>query len=208
MRIYDFKGFPNPARVRIALAEKGLSDQVEFVHVDVPGGEHMKPAFLEKNPSGAVPVLELDDGTLISECSAITDYLDHVSGEADLTGKTSKERGVIAMMQRKVEAGLLDAVAAYFHHATDGLGPEIETYQNKAWGERQREVATDTMSWLDGLLGRQDYVAGDRFTVADITAMAGLAFAGFAKVDIPESCGHLKAWHARVATRPSAAAAA
>lgn len=208
MKIYDFKGFPNPARVRMALAEKGLSDQIEFVHVDVPGGEHKTPAFLEKNPSGAVPVLELDDGTVISECSAITEYLDHLAGEPDLTGKTSKERGVIAMMQRKVEAGLMDAVGTYFHHATDGLGPEIETYQNRTWGERQREVALSTMSWLNDVLARQDYVAGNRFTVADITAMAALSFADFAKIDIPDSCGHLKAWRGRVTERPSVAAAA
>ena len=162
MKIYDFKGFPNPARVRIALAEKGLADQVEFVHVDVPAGEHKQPEFLKKNPSGAVPVLELADGTVISECSAITEYLDHLTGEADLTGRTAKERGVIAMMQRKIEAGLLDAVATYFHQATEGLGPEIETYQNKAWGERQRDVAVKTMSWLDGELSNRDYVAGDR----------------------------------------------
>jgi glutathione S-transferase len=71
MEVYEFKGFPNPARVRIALAEKGLLNQVEFIHVDVPAGDHKKPEFLAKNPSGAVPVLELDDGTMISECSAI-----------------------------------------------------------------------------------------------------------------------------------------
>ena len=204
VKVYDFKGFPNPARVRIALAEKGLADQIEFVHVDVPGGEHKRPEFLKKNPSGAVPVLELDDGTVISECSAITEYLDHLTGDADLTGRTAKERGVIAMMQRKIEAGLLDAVAAYFHQATEGLGPEIETYQNRAWGERQREVAVKTMNWLDGELANRDYVACDRFTVADITTMAALAFADFAKIDIPESCGHLKAWRAMVSTRPSA----
>ena len=135
MKIYEFKGYPNPARVRIALAEKGLFDEVTFVQVDVPGGDHKKPEFLAKNPSGAVPVLELDDGTVISECSAITEYLDHFVGETTLTGQTAKARGSIAMLQRKIEAGLLDSLAAFFHHATDGLGPEIESYQNKAWGE-------------------------------------------------------------------------
>lgn len=208
MKVYEFKGFPNPARVRIALAEKGLFDQVEFCHVDVPAGEHKKTAFLEKNPSGAVPVLELDDGTIISECSAITDYIDHATGEAELTGRNAKERGVIGMMQRKVEAGLLDAVAAFFHHATEGLGPDIESYQNKAWGERQKEIAVGTMHWMDKTLLDQDYLAGDRFTVADITGMAGFAFADFVDLDIPDTCPRLQDWRARVSARPSAKVAA
>ena len=86
-----------------------------------------KRQFLAKNPSGAVPVLELDDGTTIAECTAITEYLDHSAGEPTLTGKTPKQRATIHMMQRRAEAGLLDAVGAYFHHATPGLGPDIET---------------------------------------------------------------------------------
>jgi glutathione S-transferase len=85
LRIYDFKGFPNPARVRIAIAEKELTDRVEFVTVNVPGGEHKQPAFLARNPAGAVPVLELEDGTHIAECTAITEYLDHLDGEPVLT---------------------------------------------------------------------------------------------------------------------------
>ena len=194
--------------MRIALAEKGLLDQVEFVEVNVPAGEDKKPAFLANNPSGAVPVLELDDGTTISECSAITDYLDHAAGEPTLTGTTAKERGVIAMMQRKIEAGLLDALAAYFHHATDGLGPELELHQNKAWGERQRQVAVATMRWMDDLLAHQDYMAGDRFTIADITAMAGFVYAALVGQDIPESCVNLRRWRERVSARPSAALAA
>jgi glutaredoxin len=80
LKIYDFEGFPNPARIRIALAEKGLSDNVSFVTVDVPGGEHRKAAFLAKNPYATVPVLMLEDGTCISECTAITEYLDHLNG--------------------------------------------------------------------------------------------------------------------------------
>ena len=155
-----------------------------------------------------MPVLELDDGTVISECSAITEYLDHAAGSAVLTGGSAKERASIAMMQRKIEAGLLDAVAAYFHHATEGLGPEIETYQNKGWGERQKDVAIATMHWMETVLADQDYLAGDRFTVADITAMGGFAFADFVKLDIPDSCPNLQAWRARVSARPSAAVAA
>jgi glutathione S-transferase len=203
MKIYDYQGFPNPARVRIALAEKGLTDKVEFITIDVPNGEHRTPAFLAKNASGAVPVLELDDGTTISECTAITEYLDHVAGQPTLTGRTAKERAVIHMMQRRAEAGLLDAVGTYFHHATPGLGPKIETYQCAEWGSHQKERAIVGMKYLDGVLAKQPYLAGDNFSMADITAFAGLGFADFAKIDIPAGCTHLKAWRARIAERPS-----
>lgn len=203
MKLYEFKGFPNPARIRIALAEKGLLDKTEFVQVDVPDGEHKEPAFLAKNPSGTVPVLELEDGTLLSECTAITEYLDHVTGEPDLTGEEQAERGRIAMVQKKVEAGFLDAVADFFHHATEGLGPDIESYQNAGWGVRRREVALKTLSWMEEILSEQPYLAGDRFTVADITAQAGFLFAGFVTLRIPDSCPNVQAYAERLAERNS-----
>lgn len=208
MKVYEFKGFPNPARVRIALAEKGLFDQVDFVQVDLPGGEHKQPGFLAINPSGAVPVLELADGTRISECTAITEYLDHIDDAPSLTGSTAKERAQVHMVQRKIEAGFTDALATYFHQATDGLGPEIEGPQNKAWGERQKAVAEKSLQWMEEQLNGQDYLAGDRFSVADITAMAGFSFADIIGLDLPESCPRLAAWRARVSARPSAALAA
>lgn len=206
MKVYETPGFPNPARVRIALAEKGISSNVTFETVDVPNGAHRLPEFLAKNPSGTVPVLELEDGTYIAECSAITEYLDHLDDDPVLTGRTPKERAQIGMMQRRSEAGLLDAVGAYFHHATEGLGPEIETYQCPDWGHLQKQVAQDTMRYLDGVLQTQPFVAGDRFTIADITTIAGLGFADFAKVDIPKELTALAAWRTRVTERPSVAA--
>lgn len=205
MKVYEMKGFPNPARVRIALAEKGMIDKVEFIHVDVMGGAHRKPDFVQKNPGAAVPVMELEDGTCIAECSAITEYVDHADGKPTLTGKTAKERAVIAMMQRRAEAGLLDSVGTYFHHATPGLGPDLETYQNKDWGMKAKERALSTMRYLDGVLTGQKFLAGDAFTVADITAFAGLGFADFSKIDIPAELKNLIAWRARVSARPSIA---
>ncbi len=205
MKIYDFQGFPNPARVRIALAEKGLSDQVEFITIDVPGGAHQTPAFMAKNPSATVPVLELADGTAISECTAITEYLDHLTGEPVLTGRSPKERAIIHMMQRRAEAGLLDAVGAYFHHATPGLGPQIETYQCAEWGNHQKGRAVQGMQYFNTVLAKQPYLAGAAFSMADITAFAGLAFAGFAKIDVPADCTHLNAWRETLAKRPSIA---
>ena len=207
LKIYEFKGFPNPTRVRIALAEKGLIDKVQFVSVDVPGGEHKRPAFLVKNPSGVVPVLELEDGTCVAECTAITEYLDNLEGKPTLTGNGSRERAIIHMMQRRAEAGLLDAAATYFHHATPGLGPHIEVYQNAEWGEKNRERALATMRYLDGVLSRQPYLAGEKFSIADITAFAGFGYADIAKIEMPPALQNLKAWRARIAERPSVAGA-
>ena len=206
MKIYDYPGFPNPARVRIALAEKGLTGRVTFETVDVPAGAHKTPAFRAKNPSAVVPVLELEDGTCISECTAITEFIDHQDNDPVLTGRTPLELARIAMMQRRAEAGLLDAVGAYFHHATPGLGPDIETAQCPEWGLRQKDQAIEGMRYLDTVLRTSDYLAGERFTVADITAFTGLAFADFARIEVPPECTALTAWRAKVAERPSIAA--
>jgi glutathione S-transferase len=207
LKIYEYKGFPNPTRIRIALAEKGLMDKVTFINVDVPAAEHRRPEFLQKNPTGTVPLLELEDGLCISECTAITEYLDNIAGEPVLTGRLARERAVIHMMQRRAEAGLLDAVATYWHHATPGLGPVVETYQNKEWGEKSRERALAGMRYLDGVLQTQPYLAGDRFTLPDITAFVGLGFADFAEIEIPADLHHLQNWRRRVADRPSIARA-
>lgn len=206
MKLYEYEGFPNPVRIRIALAEKNLTDKVEFVSVNVPEGEHRAKTFLAKNPSGTVPALEIEDGTVISECTAITEYLDHLDGDPELTGNSPQERGTIHMMQRRAEAGLLDAVATYFHHATPGLGPDIETYQCSEWGEHQGKRAIEGMNYFSNVLSENDYVAGSKFSMADITVYAGLLFAGFANIDIPENCHSLKAWHERISSRPSIAA--
>lgn len=208
MQIHDFKGFPNPTRVRVALAEKGLTGRVSFVHVDVPAGAHKTQEFRRLNPSAAVPVLVLDDGTAISECTAITEYLDHLDGDPALTGRTAAERGEIAMMSRKVEAGFLDAVAAFFHNATPGLGPEVEGRQFPEWGVAQRERAVATLRWMEEVLADREYLAAGRFTVADITALAGFAFAGFVGLRMPEDCPRVAAYRARIEARPSAVAAA
>lgn len=205
LRIHDYQGFPNPTRVRIAIAEKGLQDEIVFVNVNVPAAEHKTAAFLARNPAGTVPVLELEDGTHIAECTAITEFLDHMRGEPILTGGKGRERALIHMMQRRAEAGLLDAAATYFHHATPGLGPHIETYQCREWGEKSRERAISGMQYLDQVLEQQHFVAGNRFTIADITTFAGLLYADIAKIAIPSELGRLRAWRDRVSERPSIA---
>lgn len=205
MRIYDVEGFPNPARIRIALAEKNATDDVEFIPVNVMEGEHRSSSFKQKNPDGAVPFLELDDGTCISQCTAITEYVDGSYGGIALCGETAKQSAMIHMMNRRAEGGLLDAVGDYFHHATPGLGPDLETYQNADWGSHRKGVAQSTMVYLDSVLASNEYLAGENFSMADITAFAGLAFADFAQVDIPSSLSNLIAWREKISARPSIA---
>ena len=207
MKIYDIENFPNPARIRIALGEKGIADKAKFIPVDVMNGEHRSDEFKAKNPDASVPCMELECGTMLSQCTAITEYIDaeyeNLPGYASLTGDTSKERAIIHMMNRRAEANLLDAVGAYFHYATPGLGPELETYQNTSWGNRQKDNAVATMKYLNDVLRDNEFLAGKNFSMADITAFAGLAFADFAKIDIPAELGHLLSWREKVAARPS-----
>jgi glutathione S-transferase len=203
LKIYDWHTGPYPARVRIALAEKNLQSRVQFVSIDLWKGEHKKPEFLAKNYSGTVPLLELEDGTLIAECTAITNYIDALTTEPTLTGTTAVEKGLISMMNKRAEMEVLDAVSAYFHHATPGLGPEVEVYQNEDWGLRQRDKALRGMRYFDSVLRKQSFVAVDYFSMADITLFAGLIFASLVKLAIPEELDALLAWQKRVAERPS-----
>ncbi|MGE8362749.1 glutathione S-transferase [Pseudomonas sp.] len=203
MKIHDWFDGPYPARVRIALAEKGLLDHVEFVSVNLWAGEHKKPEFLAINYSGTLPVLELDDGTLIAECTAITQYLDVLDGRPTLTGQTPKEKGLIHMMTKRAEIEFLDAVSVYFHHATPGLGPHVELYQNPEWGGRMRDKAVRGMHYFNGVLERQPFVAGEAFSMADIAVLGGMIFASLVKLAVPAECTALLAWQARMEERPS-----
>ncbi|CRM71732.1 MULTISPECIES: glutathione S-transferase [Pseudomonas] len=203
MKIYDWFDGPYPARVRIALAEKGLLPKIDFVSVNLWTGEHKQPEFLAINYSGTLPVLELADGTLIAECTAITQYLDTLDGNPSLTGETPLEKGLIHMMTKRAEIEFLDAVSVYFHHATPGLGPKVERYQNAEWGAKMGEKAVRGMRYFDNLLTSRPFVAGDKFSMADIAVLGGMIFASLVKLAVPEQCVALKAWHAKMQERPS-----
>ena len=209
MKIFDIPGFPNPLRIRIVLAEKSLASQVEFVKVDLPAAEHKQDAFLAINPTGTVPVLQLDDGTYISECTAITEYLDNLDGNPVLTGKSPKEKALVHMMQKRAESELIDAVGIYFHHATPGLGPALQAYKSpewegrREWGDRSRDKAVAGMRYFDKVLATQPYVAGEFFSMADITVWAGLLFARFADIPVPDDCTSLLNWRQKVDERSS-----
>ncbi|CAI4048643.1 hypothetical protein SUVZ_12G4810 [Saccharomyces uvarum] len=203
MKIYDWPTGPYPARVRIALTEKNLQSHVQFVKVDLLKGENKTPEFLAKNYAGTLPVLELDDGTFIAESTAITEYLDAFDGTPTLTGQTPREKGVIHMMNKRAELELLDPISVYFRHATPGLGPDIEVYQNSEWGFRQLDRAMRGMRYFDEVLRTQPFVAGEKFSMADITVIGGLIAAAFLKQQVPEECEALKAWYQRMQQRPS-----
>jgi glutathione S-transferase len=203
MTIHDWPTGPYPARVRIALGEKHLQSRVRFVPVNLWKGEHKKPEFLAKNYSGTLPVLELDDGTFIGECTAITEYLDALDGVPTLTGRTPREKGLIHMMSKRAELELLDAISVYFHHATPGLGPDVEIYQNAEWGFHQRDKALKGMRYFDSILRQQPFVAGGFFSMADITVIGGLIFAGLVALPVPAECTALHTWYATMQERPS-----
>jgi len=204
MTVYDFPVGPYPTRVRIAIAEKNLQTKIRFELVDLYKGEHKKPEFIEeKNYSGTLPVLELADGTLIAECTAITQYLDTLDGSPSLTGSTPLEQGIIHMMSKRAEIELLDAISVYFHHGTPGLGPLVELYQNQEWGFRQRDKAIRGMHYFDKVLQQQTYVAGENFSMADITVIGGLVFAAIVKLEIPAECKALLSWFERMKQRES-----
>jgi glutathione S-transferase len=209
MKIYDRPGFPNPSRIRVVLTEKGLEDKIEFVSVDLIGAEHKQPPFLAINPSGKIPVLELDDGTLISESTAITEYLDNLDGNPALTGTTPREKAMVHMMQNRAETELMGAVDGYFHYATPGLGDAMQPYTSpewtgrKEWGQRQGAKAVQGMKYFDDVLKSRPFVAGEAFSMADITVFASLNFAEAAGLAIPPELASLAAWRTRVSELPS-----
>ena len=209
MKIYDREGAPHPARVRIVLAAKNLEDQVEFVSVDLLAAEQKQAAFLAMNPIGKIPVLELDDGTVISESTAITEYLDNLDGNPILTGKTPREKGLIHMMQRRVEMMLIDAVDDYFHYGTAGLGPALRPWRApewsgaKEWGTRRGAYAIANMPYFDDVLSTRPFLAGDTFSMADITLFAGLMFADLIGLPIDPQLQPLHSWRREVSEIPA-----
>jgi len=202
MKIYEYYGFPGPRRVRMFLAEKGI-DGVDFENVDVPAGEHRQEAFLAKNPDGTVPVLETDDGQFVSEAMAICRYFERRQPEPSLMGTTPESEAVIEMWQRRVEQTMYDTIATYFHQGTNGLGA-LETYQNKDWAEKNKKKYLDALERMDQHLESHTYIAGETYSVADITALCALGFAEFAEIAVPSHLTNLIAWQKNVSSRPSA----
>jgi len=203
MKLYiDAGRAPNPRRVRVFLAEKGVTLPIETV--DLGAQAHKAPAFRSINPMQRLPALVLDDGTVIAESIAICRYVEALHPAPPLFGEGALEQALVEMWQRRVEFHLLTVVSQAFRHLHPAMAP-LEVPQVAAWGEANKPRALDFLTFLDGELKGRPYVAGPRFSVADITAVIAVDFMKPAKIAVPEELGHLRRWHAEVSARPSVA---
>lgn len=204
MKLHTSVRAPNPRRVDMFLIEKGIAG-LERVVYDLNRHEHRSAAFVALNPLARVPVLELDDGRYLAESRAICSYLEALHPEPNLMGRDPVERAFIEMADRQVELGLLAPIANCVRHTHPGLAV-LEQPQFPDFGASQGERMLEAARIFDGLLSRREWMAGDRFTIADITAFCGLEFGKLVKFR-PADAGmpHLAAWRERVAARPSAA---
>jgi len=209
MRFYDCATAPSPRRVRIFLAEKGIS--VPTVQVDLRNNEQLSPTFRAINPDATVPALELDDGTRINDAVGICVYFEAVHPQPSLMGETAEQKALIASWQREVERNGFYAVMEAFRNSTPGLkgralpGPH-DYEQLPALAERGRLRVRHFYEQMDARLAESEFVAGPHYSIADITALIAVDFAARAKMPIPENLSHLRRWHAQVSARPSAKA--
>ena len=202
MKLYHHPLAPNPRRVRVFLAEKGID--VPMVSVDIFQGESREPPFLAKNPLGGVPVLELDDGTIIAESLAICRYFEESQPEPNLLGRTPLEKAQIEMWQRRMELEIFQMTGGCFRHTNAifaGRFPQVPEY-----GQFCKDRAHQRLVWLDGELALRSFVAGERYTVADITALVGIDLGRASGIGIAPEQKHLARWYEIVSSRPSAKA--
>lgn len=210
MKLYDMVKAPNPRRVRMFLAEKGLSLPME--QVDVQAGANLAPAFLAINPRGVVPTLVLDDGHVLDESLAICRYLEVLHPEPNLFGHGALEQAEVERWQRRMEFDGMFSIAAVFRNTAEayskrgvpGAGPE--TPQIPALAERGRLLAAGWLEQLESRLAGREWLAIDRFSVADITAFVCLDFAKWIGLRAGHAHPNVNAYHARVKARPSSGA--
>jgi len=203
MKLYDYPHAPNPRRVRVFLAEKGIT--IPRVNVDIMKGEQRTAQFATLNPRQAVPVLELDDGTVIAESIAICRYFEEMQPAPPLFGSSALERAQIEMWQRRIEFGLMAAVGNFFRHSHPMMA-NVEVPQIAAWADANRARALKFLPTLERQLADKPFVCGESFTVADITGLVALDFMKFAGIALPQDAPNVGRWHERIAARPSAAA--
>jgi glutathione S-transferase len=203
MKLYDTPLAPNPRRVRVFLAEKGLD--IPKVTIDLGKMEQKSESYAAVNPRKRTPALELDDGSILCESIAICRYIEALHPEPNLFGRTPKEIGEIEMWSRRAELNLLSTIASAFRHLHPAMAA-MEVPQVKEWGEVNKARIVDELTFLDRQLAGRDFVCCDRFTNADITAMIGVDFLKPTRVAVPDELVDLKRWHAAMAARPSAKA--
>jgi glutathione S-transferase len=202
MKLYDSKMAPNPRRVRIFLAEKGI--QVPDDQVDLAKAQNRSPEFLKINPMGGVPVLQMDDGTNLAESVAICRYFEETHPEPPLMGVDARDKAEVEMWQRRMELNLFSTVAGCFRNTSEffkGRIPQVPEY-----GEVCRQAAEKAFGMVDGFLADRKFIAGARYTIADITALVAVDFAKLIKLRISPEQKNLARWHEAVSSRPSAKA--
>jgi glutathione S-transferase len=205
MKLYNSIG-PNPRVVKMFMAEKGID--IPRVQVDLMAGENRQPAHLARNPNGQTPALELDDGVVLAEILPICEYLEEIHPNPPLVGANPEERAVTRMWARRIDLAIIEPLTNGFRFS-DGL----RLFENRVHcipqaADDLKAIAREKLTWLDGLIAGRQYIAGDRFTLADIHLWVFLDFAAQVGQPLDPANKNLTAWMARVAERPSAAASA
>lgn len=203
MKLYDGGRAPNPRRVRIFLAEKGISVPTE--QVDLGTMQQKSPAYTAVNPLQRVPALVLDDGTVLAESVAICRYFEEVQPDPPLFGRGALEKARIEMWNRRLELHFLSLISHVFRNSHPAM-KEMEVPQVLAWAEANKPRIADFIAFLDSELKDRPFVAGDSYSVADITGLVSVDFMKPAKLPVPEELKNLRRWHAEVSARPSARA--
>jgi glutathione S-transferase len=202
MKLYGApKPAPNPRRVRMFLAEKGID--LPETPVDLAQRQHKSPEYRRKNSLGQVPTLELDDGTTISETVAICRYFEELHPEPSLFGRTAVEKAQVDMWVRRIEFQLMQPVGNFWRHAHPRTAALLTQY--KDFGESNRAAYSNAQRWLDGeLADGRPFIAGERISMADICALSTVDFAHWIGLDLDNEHTRLRGWHERMRARPSA----
>ena len=199
MKLYNAPA-PNPRKVRIFLAEKGVD--VPRVDLDLQAGESRTPEFLAKNSLGGTPVLELDDGTILTESTAICRYIEELHPDPPLFGRNALERAQVEMWNRRIELELLNVFGNIAQHTFEFF--KTRRIQVPAFAEAEQKTAAQKLEWLDGeFADGRPFATGDRFTMADVTGMCAVMLSGFVGVEVPDSLKNVRGWFERLQGRPS-----
>lgn len=203
MKLFDGGRAPNPRRVRVFLAEKGI--EVPMVPVDMGALEHKGQGMAARNPLRRLPVLELDDGTIITESVAICRYFEELHPEPALFGRGALNKALVEMWQRRIEFNLFQPVAFAFRHLHPAM-KEWEVPQVPEWGEVNKPKAVEFLALLDKELASREFAAGDEFSIADITGLIAIDFMKPARIALPDELCSVLRWYRALAARPSAGA--
>ena len=202
MILYDSSFAPNPRRVRIFLAEKNV--EVPIQQIDIGKAENRESPYIDKNPLAGLPMLELDDGTCIAESVAICRYFEEKQPEPPLMGTDAKDRAVVEMWLRRVEFEVTFPVFMTFRNTHDFFKGRIP--QVPEWGAVCKKRAIQQLAWLDGEMADRPFIAGDRYTIADIALLVGVDFGRVSDIRIDPEHKNLTRWYGEVSSRPSAKA--